>query len=113
MFYRRRYCDCPAHRRRRPRCPRRDNLQPTCIDDGRGDPPVIRRIPRTNKSVRIALLLCALAPLLMVGESIAQEGLKVPEVLPDWAFTEPDKVRPTAARAEGIGTAPGRAQGDQ
>jgi len=71
---------------------------------------VIRRIPRTNKSVRIALLLCALAPLLMVGESIAQEGLKVPEGLPDWAFNVPDKVQPTAVRVEGIVRAPGSAK---
>jgi hypothetical protein len=39
---------------------------------------VIRRILRTNTSVRIAVLVCALAPLLMVRELNAQEALAVP-----------------------------------
>jgi len=59
---------------------------------------VIRRILRTNTSVRIAVLVCALAPLLMVRELNAQAALTVPAGLPDWAFNIPDKIQPTAVR---------------
>jgi cytochrome c553 len=71
---------------------------------------VIRRILRTNTSVRIAVLVCALAPLLMVRELNAQEALAVPAGLPDWAFNIPDKIQPTAVRPEGIVRAPGSAK---
>jgi cytochrome c553 len=71
---------------------------------------VIRRILRANPSVRIAVLVCAFAPLLMVCELGAQEALKVPEGLPDWAFNIPDKVQPSAVKPEGIVRAPGSAK---
>jgi cytochrome c553 len=71
---------------------------------------VIRRILRTNTSVRIAVFVCALAPLLMARAVSAQEELKVPEGLPDWAFNIPDKVQPTAVRPQGIVRAPGSAK---
>jgi cytochrome c553 len=71
---------------------------------------VIRRILRANTSVRIAVLVCAFAPLLMVRELGAQEALKVPEGLPDWAFNIPDKVQPSAVKPEGIVRAPGSAK---
>src|SRR2546423_5103334 len=48
------------------------------------------------------LLGCALAPQLS-----AQQALKVPAGLPDWAFNIPDKVQPIAIRAEGVVTVPG------
>jgi len=67
-------------------------------------------IRRTNTYVRTAVLVCALAPLLMVLELSAQEALKVPEGLPDWAFNIPDKIQPTAVRVEGIVKAPGSAR---
>src|SRR5258707_4054 len=72
--------------------------------------PGIRRILRTNTYRRIAVLVCALAPLFMVRELSAQEALTVPEGLPDWAFNIPDKVQPTAVRVEGIVRAPGSAK---
>jgi cytochrome c553 len=71
---------------------------------------VIRRTLRTNTSVRIAVLVCALAPLLVVRELNAQAALTVPEGLPDWAFNIPDKIQPTAIRPEGIVRAPGSAK---
>jgi cytochrome c553 len=75
---------------------------------------VIRRILRTNTSVHtcvgIAVLVCALAPLLTVRELDAQQALTVPAGLPDWAFNIPDKIQPTAVRPEGIVKAPGSAQ---
>src|SRR5215470_361298 len=71
-------------------------------------PVVIRQTPRT--SVRIAILACALASLLVVRELNAQEALSVPAGLPDWAFNIPDKVQPTAVRPEGIVRAPGSAK---
>jgi cytochrome c553 len=71
---------------------------------------VIRRILRANPSVRIAVLACAFAPLLMARELGAQEALKVPEGLPDWAFNIPDKVQPSAVKPEGIVRAPGSAK---
>ena len=71
---------------------------------------MIRRILRANRSVRIAILLGALAPLLMVREVRAQAELKVPAGLPDWAFNIPDKVQPTAVKIEGIIKAPGSAK---
>jgi len=71
---------------------------------------VIRRILRTNTSVRISVLVCALAPLLIVRELTAQAALTVPAGLPDWAFNIPDKIQPTAVRVEGIVKAPGSAK---
>ena len=71
---------------------------------------MIRRILRINTSVCIAVLVCALAPLLMARAVNAQEELKVPEGLPDWAFNIPDKVQPTAVRPQGIVRAPGSAK---
>jgi cytochrome c553 len=71
---------------------------------------VIRRILRASPSVRIAVLACAFAPLLMARELGAQEALKVPEGLPDWAFNIPDKVQPSAVKPEGIVRAPGSAK---
>ena len=70
---------------------------------------MIRRILRSNTSVRIAVLGCALAPLLMMRELDAQEALTVPAGLPDWAFNIPDKVQPSAVRPQGIVRAPGSA----
>ncbi|HMA72062.1 MAG TPA: hypothetical protein VKP67_11320, partial [Xanthobacteraceae bacterium] len=62
---------------------------------------MIPRVVRTNTSIRIAVVVCALAPLLVAQKLNAQEALKVPEGLPDWAFNIPDKVQPTAVRVEG------------
>jgi cytochrome c553 len=64
-------------------------------------------IRRTNTSVRITVLMCALAPLLMARGLNAQEALTVPAGLPDWAFNIPDKVQPSAVRPQGIVRAPG------
>ncbi len=66
-----------------------------------------RRPPRTSRSVRVAVLLCALAPLVTARGLNAQEALAVPAGLPDWAFNIPDKVQPSAVRPEGIVRAPG------
>jgi cytochrome c553 len=71
---------------------------------------VIRRILRTNTSVRIAVLVCALAPLLIPREVKAQAELTVPAGLPDWAFNIPDKIQPSAVKLEGILRAPGSAK---
>ena len=71
---------------------------------------MIRRILRSNTSVRIAVLGCALAPLLMMRELDAQEALTVPAGLPDWAFNIPDKIQPSAVRPEGVIRAPGSAK---
>jgi len=65
---------------------------------------------RTDTSVRITVLVCALAPLLMARAVDAQEALKVPAGLPDWAFNIPDKVQPSAVRPQGIVKAPGSAK---
>jgi cytochrome c553 len=73
-------------------------------------PAVIRRILRANTSVRTAVLVCALAPLLGVQELKAQAELTVPEGLPAWAFNIPDKVQPSAVRVEGVVKAPGSAR---
>ena len=67
-------------------------------------------IRRTNTSVRITVLMCALAPLLMAHGLNAQEALTVPAGLPDWAFNIPDKVQPSAVRPQGIVRAPGSAK---
>jgi cytochrome c553 len=40
----------------------------------------------------------------------AQQALKVPDGLPDWAFNIPDRVQPTAVKLEGIIKAPGSAK---
>jgi cytochrome c553 len=71
---------------------------------------VIRRFLRASPSVRIAVLVCAFAPLLGVRELDAQTALTVPAGLPDWAFNIPDKVQPTAVQPKGIVRAPGSAQ---
>jgi cytochrome c553 len=71
---------------------------------------VIHRILRTNTSARIAVLVCALAPLLVARDVNAQAALSVPAGLPDWAFNIPDKVQPSAVRPEGIVRAPGSAK---
>jgi cytochrome c553 len=71
---------------------------------------VTRRIPRTSPSVRIAILACALVPFLGAQPLRAQEPLKVPEGLPDWAFNIPDKVQPSAVRPQGVVRAPGSAK---
>jgi cytochrome c553 len=70
----------------------------------------MRRILRTKTSVRISVLVCALAPLLIVRQLTAQAPLTVPAGLPDWAFNIPDKIQPTAVRVEGIVKAPGSAK---
>jgi cytochrome c553 len=71
---------------------------------------VIRRIPRTATFVRTAVLVGAFAPFLLVQAPSAQEALKVPDGLPDWAFNIPDKVQPSAVKVEGIVRAPGSAK---
>jgi cytochrome c553 len=71
---------------------------------------MIRRIPRASTSVQIAILVCALAPVLMVRELDAQAALTVPAGLPDWAFNIPDKIQPSAVQPEGIVQAPGSAR---
>ena len=71
---------------------------------------MIRRMLRTSTAVRIAVLGCALAPLLMARALHAQEALTVPPGLPDWTFNIPDKVQPSAVRVQGIVRAPGSAQ---
>jgi cytochrome c553 len=73
-------------------------------------PAVTRRIPRISTSVSIAVLVCALAPLLSVRELHAQQVLTVPAGLPDWAFNIPDKAQPSAVKVEGIIRAPGSAE---
>jgi len=71
---------------------------------------VIHQILRTNTSARIAVLVCALAPLLVARDVNAQAALSVPAGLPDWAFNIPDKDQPSAVRPEGIVRAPGSAK---
>lgn len=71
---------------------------------------MIRRILRTNTSVRIAALVCALAPVFIAGGANAQAELTVPAGLPDWAFNIPDKVQPAGVRPEGIVRVPGSAK---
>ena len=67
-------------------------------------------ISRSNTSVCIAAIVCALASLLMAREASAQEPLTRPAGLPDWAFNIPDKEQPSAVRPEGIVRAPGSAR---
>ena len=71
---------------------------------------MISRFLRASTSVRIAVLVGALAPLLVVRELNAQAALTVPAGLPDWAFNIPDKIQPTAVRPEGVVKAPGSAK---
>ena len=61
-------------------------------------------------SVRIFVLVCALAPLLVARELTAQAVLAVPAGLPDWTFNIPDKIQPTAVKVEGVVKAPGSAK---
>jgi cytochrome c553 len=70
---------------------------------------VIRQTRRTTNSVRIAALVCAIAPLVAVAVS-AQEVLTVPEGLPEWAFNVPDKEQPWAVKVEGVVKARGSAR---
>ncbi len=70
---------------------------------------MIHRILRTRASVRIAVLACAVAPLLVVRAG-AQEALKIPDGLPEWAFNIPDKAQPAAFRPQGVVKAPGSAR---
>src|SRR5689334_8747715 len=65
-------------------------------------------IRRSNTSVCIAAIVCALASL--VTAASAQEPLTRPEGLPEWAFNIPDKEQPSAVRPEGIVRAPGSAR---
>ena len=62
---------------------------------------------RRYTSIRIALLMCALAPVLGARGLHAQAELTVPAGLPDWAFNIPDKVQPTAVRPQGVVKVPG------
>jgi cytochrome c553 len=71
---------------------------------------VIRQILRTKSSVRIAVLMCGLAPLFIAHQLNAQAALTVPAGLPDWTFNIPDKIQPTAVRPEGIVKVPGSAK---
>ena len=71
---------------------------------------MIRRNLRTSISAPIAVLVCALAPLLIARELSAQAVLTVPAGLPDWTFNIPDKIQPSAVRPEGIVRAPGSAK---
>ncbi len=71
---------------------------------------MIRRIPRTHTSVRIAVIACAVAQLALVRGASAQAELTVPKGLPDWAFNIPDRVQPTAIKPEGVVKAPGSAR---
>jgi cytochrome c553 len=71
---------------------------------------MISQTHRARTSVRIVVLVCALAPLLIARELNAQAELTVPAGLPDWAFNIPDKVQPTAVRVEGVVRAPGSAR---
>jgi cytochrome c553 len=71
---------------------------------------VIRQILRTNTSARIAVLVCALAPLFMPRALHAQEALTIPPGLPDWAFNIPDSIQPSAVRPQGIVRAKGSAK---
>jgi len=64
---------------------------------------VTRRTLRTTVSV----LVCGIAPLLILDKLDAQQALTIPAGLPDWTFNIPDKVQPIAIRAEGIITIPG------
>lgn len=66
---------------------------------------MIRR--KANMPVRVAALLCALSPVLMVSGAVAQAELTVPAGLPDWTFNIPDKVQPSAVKVEGTIRAPG------
>jgi len=65
-------------------------------------------IRRSNTSVCIAVIVCALASLVM--QVNAQEPLTRPEGLPDWAFNIPDKEQPSAVRPQGNVRAPGSAR---
>lgn len=71
---------------------------------------MIRRMLRTKTSISIAVLVCALAPLLIARQLHAQAALAVPAGLPDWTFNIPDKEQPSAVRPEGIIRAPGSAK---
>jgi cytochrome c553 len=62
---------------------------------------------RITTPIRIAALLCALSPVAMVQDAIAQAELTVPAGLPDWTFNIPDKVQPSAVKVEGTIKTPG------
>src|ERR1700733_12586386 len=63
-----------------------------------------------NTVVRIAVLVCAFAPLSLIRHLNAQAALTVPAGLPDWAFNIPDRIQPAAVRPEGSVRAPGSAK---
>ena len=71
---------------------------------------MIRRRLRTATSVSIAVSACLAASLLTGRVVNAQAQLSVPAGLPDWAFNIPDKVQPSAVRAEGVVKVPGSAK---
>jgi len=71
---------------------------------------VIRQILHAKSFVRIAVLMCGLAPLFIAYQLNAQAALTVPAGLPDWTFNIPDKNQPTAVRPEGIVKVPGSAK---
>jgi cytochrome c553 len=66
-------------------------------------------IVRLNSSLRIAVLVCALAPLL-AQRLEAQEPLRRPAGLPDWTFNIPDEIQPSAVKPQGVVRAPGSAK---
>lgn len=64
---------------------------------------MIRQTMKNRSLIHTAALLCAsLAPLLIGYAANAQEVLRVPDGLPDWAFNIPDKVQPSAVKVEGV-----------
>jgi hypothetical protein len=72
----------PVHRRR---IPGRDNLPPA-FHEGFA---VIRRTFRTSTPIRIAALMCALSPVLMVQDATAQAELTVRRDCPSGRSTFP------------------------
>ena len=71
---------------------------------------MIRRILRTSTPNCIAVLVCALVPLLIAQELSAQTALTHPEGLPEWAFNIPDENAAYGPmRPEGIVRVPGSA----
>jgi cytochrome c553 len=64
---------------------------------------------RLDSSIRIAVLVCAFAQLL-AQRLEAQQPLKRPAGLPDWAFNIPDEIQPSAVKPQGIVRAPGSAK---
>ena len=67
---------------------------------------MIHRVPRAHMFVRIAVLVCAFAPLSFIVRELNAQAAYRPPGLPDWAFNVPDKIQPTAVRPAGIVRAP-------